>query len=154
MPSAMPTAPDLSALDQVVYPNDFPSDPQRSNLPPGGLILPGDATIRKPTVDRKLKPTSLLEGGLRTVVVPEDTMEKFLKLAQSNTSNNVETCGILAGQLKQNQLNITHVILPKQSGTADSCTTMSEEDLFEVQDQHNLITLGWIHVRTSIGKTL
>lgn len=148
----MPTAPDLSALDQVVYdfnptyPNDFPSDPQRSNLPTGGLILPGDVS-RKPTIDRKLKPTtSLLEGGFRTVIVPEDTMEKFLKLAQSNTSNNVETCGILAGQLKQNLLNITHVILPKQSGTADSCTTMSEEDLFEVQDQHNLITLGWIHV--------
>lgn len=39
------------------------------------------------------------------------------------------------------------MILPKQSGTADSCTTKNEEEIFHYQDQHNLITLGWIHVR-------
>lgn len=45
-----------------------------------------------------------------------------------------------------NNLIISHVIVPKQNGTADSCTTMNEEDIFDVQDQQNLITLGWIHV--------
>lgn len=38
------------------------------------------------------------------------------------------------------------MIVPKQTGTADSCTTKSEEEIFYYQDQHNLITLGWIHV--------
>lgn len=109
-----------------------------------------------PHVDRSLKPvpdttntTSLLGGSLRQIVVPDDTMSKFLSLASKNTSNNVETCGILAGCLSQNRLIITHVIVPKQYGSSDSCTTMNEEDIFDIQDQHNLITLGWIHVSFS-----
>lgn len=36
------TAPDLTILDSVVYPNDFPSDNNRGNLPTSGLILPGN----------------------------------------------------------------------------------------------------------------
>jgi len=35
--------------------------------------------------------------------------------------------------------------VPKQSGNADSCTTHNEEELFAVQDHHDLVTLGWIH---------
>lgn len=107
----------------------------------------------RPSIDRTLKPSisqsstdSLLDGQLRTVVVPSNTMARFLVLASKNTAMNVETCGILAGKLAQNKLTITHVIVPKQKGTADSCTTMNEEDIFDIQDQQNLITLGWIHV--------
>lgn len=87
-----------------------------------------------------------MEGFLRQVLIPKDTMSKFLALASKNTTNNVETCGILVGRLAYNRLNITHVIIPKQQGTPDSCTTMNEEEIFDIQDQHNLITLGWIHV--------
>lgn len=87
---------------------------------------------------------------MRQIIVPEDTMSKFLALASKNTAKNVETCGILAGRLSHHRLIITHVIVPKQSGTPDSCTTMNEEDIFDIQDQHNLITLGWIHVRLQI----
>lgn len=142
-PSAvLPTAPDLSDLDRIVYPNDFPSnDPQKSSS-----LLPG----AKPVFDRSAKPSlSFMEGGLRTVKIPDDTMQKFLELARSNTLKNIETCGILAGQLKQHQLLVTHVILPKQSGTSDSCNTMNEEEIFDIQDQLNLITLGWIHTHPS-----
>lgn len=38
------------------------------------------------------------------------------------------------------------MIVPKQQGTSDSCATMNEEEIFEYQDQLNLITIGWIHV--------
>lgn len=41
---------------------------------------------------------------------------------------------------------VTHLLIPEQTGTPDSCTTHNEEDIFDYQDQHNLITLGWIHV--------
>jgi STAM-binding protein len=145
MPVLLPTAP---ALDDVVYPNDFPTEPSRSSKLPPGLILPDQP---KPSFDRTLKPSpsSFLEGLLRHVIVPESILEKFLKVAQSNTNANVETCGILAGRLAQNKLIISHVILPKQSGTADSCNTMNEEEIFDIQDQHNLITLGWIHTHPS-----
>ncbi|RCH97918.1 hypothetical protein CU098_000911, partial [Rhizopus stolonifer] len=40
---------------------------------------------------------------------------------------------------------ITTLIIPKQTGTADTCTTENEEDLFDIQDKHDLLTFGWIH---------
>lgn len=76
-------------------------------------------------------------------------MAKFLSLASKNTANNVETCGILAGRLAYNRLIVTHVIVPKQNGTPDSCNTMNEEEIFDIQDQQSLITLGWIHTHPS-----
>lgn len=140
--SIAPSAPDLSDLDRIVYPHDFPTtDPQKSTK-----LLPGT----KPTFDRTSKPSlSFMEGGLRAVKIPDDTMMKFLDVVRPNTLRNVETCGILAGQLKYHQLLVTHVILPKQNGTSDSCNTMNEEEIFDIQDQLNLITLGWIHTHPS-----
>lgn len=131
----IPSAPNL---DDIVYPGDFPSiDPSKSS--PG--LLPGT----KPQFDRTIKPSnSFMEGGLRSMYVPDDTMKKFLELARSNTLKNVETCGILAGKLQQHQLYVTHVIIPKQSGTSDSCNTMNEEEIFDVQDNLHLVTLGEI----------
>ena len=48
----------------------------------------------------------------------------------------------------QDMLRVTHVVVPKQRGGADSCETLNEEELFDVQDKYDLITLGWIHVST------
>lgn len=48
---------------------------------------------------------------------------------------------------------MTHLMIPKQSGTSDSCTTMNEEEIFEFQDKQDLITLGWIHVRLHKNNT-
>ncbi|GAB6019634.1 hypothetical protein CHUAL_001197 [Chamberlinius hualienensis] len=105
-----------------------------------------------PSVDRSVKPASLLshiveESGskLRTVIVPVSLMAKFLALAQPNTNRKVETCGILTGKLAKNKFTITHLIVPKQRGTSDSCATENEEEIFEIQDQYDLVTLGWIH---------
>jgi len=99
-----------------------------------------------PSVDRSLKPRSELSAsGLKKVVVPASLLNEFIILAHSNTDNNIETCGILAGNLAHNQFWITHLLIPKQKGTSDSCSTQNEEELFEVQDKHNLVTLGWIH---------
>jgi len=44
-------------------------------------------------------------------------------------------------------------MIPKQSGTSDSCTTMNEEEIFEFQDKQDLITLGWIHVISYLQNT-
>ena len=105
-----------------------------------------------PSVDRSTKPSSLASSNdrLRDIIIPSKLMENFLKLAFSNTSNNTETCGILAGKLERNKLIVTHFLIPKQTGSSDSCVTHNEEDIFDFQDHHNLITLGWIHVRCFI----
>ena len=49
----------------------------------------------------------------------------------------------------RNEFTITHVIVPKQYGGPDYCNTENEEELFVIQDQHGLVTLGWIHVSVS-----
>ena len=59
-------------------------------------------------MDRSSKPidhhTSLgdfggLQGGLRTVCVPDELIAKFLNAAQTNTDREAETMGILCGKL-------------------------------------------------------
>ncbi|XP_062029497.1 AMSH-like ubiquitin thioesterase 1 [Rosa rugosa] len=72
-------------------------------------------------------------------------MDHFLKLAKSNTKKDLETCGILAGSLKNRKFYVTALIIPKQESTANSCQATHEEEIFEVQDKRSLFPLGWIH---------
>ncbi|KAI7854006.1 hypothetical protein BDC45DRAFT_569553 [Circinella umbellata] len=96
-------------------------------------------------------PASTTEGGLplRYLYLPDSLQKDFLRIAQTNTSKNIETCGILCGTLKNNVLTVTTMIIPRQSGTPDSCTTENEEELFDYQDSHELLTFGWIHTHPS-----
>lgn len=90
---------------------------------------------------------SLLENGepLRTIHVPTCLVPSFLKIAKKNTSKGIETCGILCGVLMENDLWVSCLVIPKQSGTSDTCSTTNEDELFEYLDQEDLLTLGWIH---------
>ncbi|XP_042505516.1 AMSH-like ubiquitin thioesterase 1 [Macadamia integrifolia] len=76
-------------------------------------------------------------------------MENFMRLAKSNTQRNLETCGVLAGSLKNRKFYITALIIPKQESTSDSCQTTNEEEIFDVQDKQSLFPLGWIHTHPS-----
>ncbi|KAI4303158.1 hypothetical protein MLD38_038821 [Melastoma candidum] len=77
--------------------------------------------------------------------VPVNMMEDFLRLAQKNSSKNLETCGVLAGSLKNRVFHITPLIIPKQESTSYSCQTLNEEEIFEVQDKRSVFPLEWIH---------
>ncbi|KAM8923904.1 AMSH-like protease [Pelodytes ibericus] len=107
---------------------------------------------QSPPVNRALQPAATLSAvqneiveGLRVVVLPRDLPQRFLQLADANTSRGIETCGILCGKLTHDEFTITHVIVPKQSAGPDHCDMENVEELFNVQDQHDLLTLGWIH---------
>ncbi|XP_048843929.1 AMSH-like protease [Brienomyrus brachyistius] len=98
------------------------------------------------------KPTSTLGAvqnqrvdGLRRVVISRDLTYKFLLLADGNTARGIETCGVLCGRLTHNEFVLTHVIIPKQTAGPDYCDMENVEELFSFQDQHGLLTLGWIH---------
>ncbi|XP_050815493.1 AMSH-like protease isoform X1 [Gopherus flavomarginatus] len=114
-----------------------------------------DASVsagQSPPVNQALKPAATLSTiqnqvaeALRDVVLPTDLCHKFLLLAEANTVRGIETCGILCGKLTHNEFTITHVIVPKQSAGPDYCDMENVEELFSIQDQHNLLTLGWIH---------
>ncbi|XP_040270487.1 STAM-binding protein [Bufo bufo] len=146
----------LRILHQFSTDNQIPEGPLIPGVkePPVVPQLPANDAVlpRPPAVDRTLKPASISlhevsvsTDGLRHVRIPQEVVVKFLKLAEVNTQRAVETCGILCGKLMQNEFTITHVIVPKQCGGPDYCNTENEEDLFLIQDQHGLITLGWIH---------
>ncbi|XP_016076308.1 PREDICTED: AMSH-like protease isoform X3 [Miniopterus natalensis] len=134
----------FSAHQDSTLLNVFAQQPDRS--------APSYAS-RSPPVNRALKPAAALSAvqdlvveGLRCVVLSRDLCHRFLLLAESNTVRGIETCGILCGKLTHNELTITHVIVPKQSAGPDYCDVENVEELFSVQDQHDLLTLGWIHI--------
>ena len=56
---------------------------------------------------------------MRTVVCPIEIIAEFIKLARPNTSKNIETCAILAGNEIDEQLVITTLIVPTQTGKSD-----------------------------------
>ena len=82
---------------------------------------------------------------LRTVSVPGDLITKFLEVAKGNSDKNIETLGTLGGQLYNNKLRVTHLLIPKQTGTSDSCTMDGMEEVWEYHEKKNIILLGWIH---------
>ncbi len=62
-----------------------------------------------PLVDRSLKPQTDKRGSFynfRHISVPSDLTSVFLSCAEANTNRNVETCGILAGNLVKIIINI------------------------------------------------
>ncbi|TVU20738.1 hypothetical protein EJB05_30333 [Eragrostis curvula] len=107
--------------------------PERGPIPPSKVAdpRPGLATSDN--------------GRFKNLHVPVALMECFLRVAEANTSKNLETCGILAGTLKKRTFYVTTLIIPKQKSTSDSCQATNEEEIFEVQDKGSLLSLGWIH---------
>ncbi|THU53065.1 hypothetical protein C4D60_Mb10t10510 [Musa balbisiana] len=80
------------------------------------------------------------------VHISTSLMDSFMRLAKSNTVRNLETCGVLAGSLKNRKFYVTALIIPKQESTSDSCQTTNEEEIFDYQDKQSLFPLGWIHI--------
>ncbi|KAK8965318.1 AMSH-like ubiquitin thioesterase 1 [Platanthera guangdongensis] len=79
------------------------------------------------------------------VHISSSLMESFLRVAKSNTDRQIETCGVIAGLLKNKHFFVTALIIPKQEGTSDSCQATNEEEIFDYQDKNSLFPLGWIH---------
>lgn len=82
---------------------------------------------------------------LRNVIIPTGLIPAFVHHVEPNTRLGIETCGLLMGSLSHNSFTISHLVIPKQTGTTDTCTTTHEEEQFEFQDSRGLLTLGWIH---------
>ncbi|XP_074290849.1 AMSH-like ubiquitin thioesterase 3 isoform X1 [Silene latifolia] len=115
-----------------VQPAVRPISPSRVADPRPGQAKSSEDGVRSP-------------NSFQDLHIPVKMMEDFLRLAQKNTVKNLETCGVLAGSLKNRVFHITSLIIPKQESTSDSCQTLNEEEIFEVQDRLSLFPLGWIH---------
>jgi len=83
------------------------------------------------------------------VRVPRRLIADFLKIAEPNTNRGergVETCGVLGGRLvARGELQVTTLIVPKQTGGPDTCAMTNEDELFNYCMDASLLTMGWIH---------
>lgn len=131
-----PDVPDGSCVSQR---------PIRGSAQPQGAGLNGSRAAPLQSAGALSAVHSQRIEGLRRVVLPRDLTQRFLRLAESNTVRGTETCGVLCGRLSRDELLVTHVVVPKQTSGPDFCDMENVEELFRIQDQHNLLTLGWIH---------
>ncbi|KAI8329077.1 hypothetical protein BC941DRAFT_443827 [Chlamydoabsidia padenii] len=144
-----PTSPEPSPITPPIIPPKISLE----QPPPCAPALPPKVKLTTDPVPESIDISSgaTTERGepLRRLIVPSSLQDRFITIAKPNTNRNIETCGILAGTLKNNVLQVTTLIIPKQTGTSDTCTTENEEELFEYQDAHDLLTFGWIHTHPS-----
>lgn len=54
-------------------------------------------------------------------------------------------CGILCGTSVNNALFISHLVIPKQTCTSDTCETDNEEEVMELCEREDVMVFGWIH---------
>lgn len=47
-------------------------------------------------------------------------------------------------QQKDNVLYARLLVIPKQTGCSDTCTTTNEEEIWTVTDREDVIFLGWV----------
>lgn len=111
---------------------------------------PSQPAAPQPSVARA-RSTPEIPSTLRPIHLPRNVLADFYAFAAANTLANIETCGILCGRFDSasRHLWITHVLIPNQNATADTCVTTDEEQLIELQTQFDLLTLGWIHTHPS-----
>lgn len=88
-------------------------------------------------------------AALRRLHLPASLVPSFLACAAANTAADRETCGLLLGREGDGALYVTDLVLPPQTGTSDSCTATSEEEVTALQLTEDLLTLGWIHTHPS-----
>ena len=82
------------------------------------------------------------------IILPFDLPATFSDIAKSNTFQGIETCGILLGVQKTTEsYKVTTMIIPKQTGTRDTCETLNgaEETILSYDLSNDLVCLGWIH---------
>ncbi|CAA6654376.1 unnamed protein product [Spirodela intermedia] len=95
--------------------------------PPPLLARVQELPILHPSkvADPRPGPAQTLQGSsdsntYQNVHLPVQMMETFLKIAEKNTKRNLETCGVLAGSLRNSKFYVTTLIIPKQESTSDS----------------------------------
>jgi proteasome lid subunit RPN8/RPN11 len=82
---------------------------------------------------------------LRPILLNQRMVDEFLSYGYENLQKGIEFCAVICGQLKNGIFECTHLLIPRQQGTPDSCSALNEVELFEYQFKKDLITLGWIH---------
>lgn len=92
---------------------------------------------------------SSASSNLHDMQISVRLTDEFMELAKENTSNNLETCGILGASFRDGTYYVTTLIIPKQEGTAHSCQASNEVEIHAVLSEQSLYPAGWIHTHPS-----
>lgn len=81
------------------------------------------------------------------VMIDQELIDRFMENIQNDLDHQTESCGLLSGRLNNDlgQYEVTHLLIPKQKGTENTCHSLNEEDTGVYQIEHELQPLGWIH---------
>eukprot|EP01119_Soliformovum_irregulare_P025065 TRINITY_DN9168_c0_g1_i1.p1 TRINITY_DN9168_c0_g1~~TRINITY_DN9168_c0_g1_i1.p1 ORF type:complete len:662 (-),score=206.85 TRINITY_DN9168_c0_g1_i1:36-2021(-) len=147
IPQFVPAASKTTAGSSIPQHRPAPI-PSASPAPPS-TPPPSSTSTSAPSPSSSMAMRDTMVNGLRKVFINLQMMQEFMDVARKNTVRDIETCGILAGSLRQNVFTVTHLIIPKQTGSSDSCAMTNEDEVFLYQDKYDLLTLGWIHTHPS-----
>lgn len=141
----------ISSESQNVHPSSPITNNTNVNAPL--LQLKQVPIHKKKTAFAKKSMDSLFGKSkiISPIFVPINLVSDFIAHASRNTRKDIETCAVLTGKYLHDQeaYIITHCIVPKQAGTANTVHTLHEEELIGIQEKHGVITLGWIHTHPS-----
>ena len=87
--------------------------------------------------------------------LPTDLVRKFGELSKANTEDRKETGGIIAGEKKGGYYQITHLIIPEQTGSSVTWEVHDERQItnFFVY-KPSLVMLGIIHTHPNMTSFL
>ena len=93
------------------------------------------------------------QRGKKMVIYPADLVDTFKAGSSANTANNKETGALLAGSFnkERNAWIVTHLIYPKQIGTATYYTEIPGNNYWTYFIQNNLIQLGSIYTHPNFN---
>ncbi|KAK7446749.1 hypothetical protein VKT23_014445 [Stygiomarasmius scandens] len=123
-------------------PSPNPSSSYANRPPPPVPAQPPPPPRREERTSRNSSPPA---PELKTVLLPRESLSRFLTIAKVNTSRNRETCGLLLGRAEGRKYVVTTLLIPKQHSTSDTCAMDEEELVLQFTEERSLITLGWIH---------
>ena len=86
-----------------------------------------------------------MNSALKKIVLPVSAIHNFLLKAEENSKLGLETLAFLCGKMESNKFKISHVLIPSQIGTKDSCEPTNNTEIVEYQEERNLVMIGWIH---------
>jgi len=140
-PIRPPPRPDKELLPSSALSDYSSAREEAPSLPPKSLAEP--AKQKRVT----FRPAAYLENGdpIRPVFLPSTLRSKFLQIASENTRKGLEMCGMLCGTAVNNALFISHLVIPQQKCTSDTCETENESVMLDFCIENDLIVIGWIH---------
>ncbi|KAK1223570.1 hypothetical protein PQX77_013557 [Marasmius sp. AFHP31] len=152
-PSLSPTLRSPPSIPHPIhYPSLHPPSSSAIRAPsPSAPPRPPPPSARPTSPDQAHRGSSRIRESnnsfpaLKTVILPRDSLSRFLIIASVNTSRNKETCGLLLGREVRGKFVVSTLLIPKQHSTSDTCTMDEEELVMQFTEERGLITLGWIH---------